>query len=734
MVPTLNQKLRGHLEATTQVQCPSATVLDTNGTLSSQSPTSLEGGHTSASTQPEEESRQAQLPIQQGCLLSGTTIVPAASKATKQNLIEGKRPVQSSMQRGTGSLLKPEGCEKKPSVGLLEEIHGRRRKRQSTNTFCGSCPTLTQRPSTDALSLVQEGRMDLMESSLTTKDSPPPVTGIRVLHCRETCKPLKATKCPQGQLVSKLSVGFSGSGQSDGQSLCNASCSNPAPQPSDRTGTWGQSTRRFLGLRDKGSSGNWAKVVSPANYDRTMLRAERWPSIDESTTLSTSRTQAGSASQGEGDSQRHKGLVGNRKNQAAMERACPAGRRRHLSPLRQISWINNQDVGMCPLRSDLKCSDTSQNRAETNCLPRIKATYPARPHLSLKCIGKSIALKLAPKRHPRMLLPPLGGKKHSDKGDLLTSRGKRKWEKAAEKPEVVSCVTGNQLPTPPVRTNVTGFTPASCSQDTAGHRLDGFDQGTIEPVLLMVNKDFAVTSLVRKNLLLTIALSQNKEKLGVDCDSQQGDERQTGDEGSIQKCGQILVGQFTAFSSLMGFGLGHDARRVATEQNAGGSSTISETLSVEYFVRRFQARDIVTEMEVEYSFMNMKKVDYVCTIFGQRVGVSVTRAMSYPDPKKFNEDTAMALLRKKLFGLVVARSGVTSRHSFSQCILHVWCETRNTAKILEEKYPEISTEMQVAEDVIMVLTVAEGSQARPIFYEACLNLKLSSTKEFLWCF
>lgn len=61
---------------------------------------------------------------------------------------------------------------------------------------------------------------------------------------------------------------------------------------------------------------------------------------------------------------------------------------------------------------------------------------------------------------------------------------------------------------------------------------------------------------------------------------------------------------------------------------------------------------LISLTQVEYTFMNMKKVDYICSIFGQRVGVSVTRAMSYPDPKNFNADTAVALLRKKLFGLV----------------------------------------------------------------------------------
>ncbi len=79
---------------------------------------------------------------------------------------------------------------------------------------------------------------------------------------------------------------------------------------------------------------------------------------------------------------------------------------------------------------------------------------------------------------------------------------------------------------------------------------------------------------------------------------------------------------------------------------------VVQSLSKEYFARRFQAKDVVTEMEVEYCSMNWKKVDYICTLYGRRVGVSVTRAMSYPDPDAFSPQAAYRLLHKKLFGLV----------------------------------------------------------------------------------
>lgn len=236
----------------------------------------------------------------------------------------------------------------------------------------------------------------------------------------------------------------------------------------------------------------------------------------------------------------------------------------------------------------------------------------------------------------------------------------------------------------------------------------------IPPLLLMLNKDFIVTSPLKENLLLTLALMGKRS----DVETPESFQGQT-TVGETKR--QILVGQFKAFSSFLHFMLGRDATRVRTESNAGGTSTISESLSVEYFVRRFQAKDIVTEMEVEYRSFNWKKVDYICTLYGQRVGVSVTRAMSFPDPKDFSAQMGYRLLYKKLFGLVVARHGVSKRHSFSQCILHVWCETQETASIMQREYDGVSQELDIADDVVMVLTVADGCHARPIFYESLLR-------------
>lgn len=84
-----------------------------------------------------------------------------------------------------------------------------------------------------------------------------------------------------------------------------------------------------------------------------------------------------------------------------------------------------------------------------------------------------------------------------------------------------------------------------------------------EPKLVMLNKDFIVTSPVLENLLVTIALT-----------SQRRGEDQL--ELAVEGPCQVLIGRLTAFSSFSRFKLCRDALRVKFEQNAGGSSTISE--------------------------------------------------------------------------------------------------------------------------------------------------------------
>ena len=156
-----------------------------------------------------------------------------------------------------------------------------------------------------------------------------------------------------------------------------------------------------------------------------------------------------------------------------------------------------------------------------------------------------------------------------------------------------------------------------------------------------------------------------------------------------------------------------DAYRSLTVENAGGKSEVSEALSIQYFHDKFIATNILLEKEVDYRFYNCKMVDFVCTINEVRLGVSVTRAMGYPNPERFDREAADHLLQKKLYGLIVARNAVNKQHRFFKSILHVFCQTEHIAELLVEAYASLDVNdfgLDIRGAVILQLTICPDTR------------------------
>jgi hypothetical protein len=159
--------------------------------------------------------------------------------------------------------------------------------------------------------------------------------------------------------------------------------------------------------------------------------------------------------------------------------------------------------------------------------------------------------------------------------------------------------------------------------------------------------------------------------------------------------------------------LGEDAQKVVRDPNAGGQSIVSEAFSMEHLNRRFGARHVVTEMEISYWNSNWKKVDFLCDIRGHRIGVSVSRAMGYPGPEAFGFKDAERLVRKKLRGLLIAMQGVDDDHRQDMAILHVFCQTREIAALMQLACVQYFTETDDgygvdSSGVLVLLTVCES--------------------------
>lgn len=129
-------------------------------------------------------------------------------------------------------------------------------------------------------------------------------------------------------------------------------------------------------------------------------------------------------------------------------------------------------------------------------------------------------------------------------------------------------------------------------------------------------------------------------------------------------------------------------KRSLSIRNAGGSSEISEALSMQYMYYRFNASRFIPEMEVDY-WIESKICDYLMRCNNENFRVSVTRAISYPFTQEFSYESALALLNKKLYGLIVARNSISDKHMFHRSILHIWCMTVGTAYNIKKAHDEI---------------------------------------------
>jgi hypothetical protein len=177
--------------------------------------------------------------------------------------------------------------------------------------------------------------------------------------------------------------------------------------------------------------------------------------------------------------------------------------------------------------------------------------------------------------------------------------------------------------------------------------------------------------------------------------------------------GSIVRNYYTPRRPLKDFIVSKGAEKIYKEPNAGGSSVNSEALSADLFDTLFNAKNIITEMEIDYEDMNWKKCDYLMEISNETFGVSVTRAMKHPSPDLYDYEDAELLLSRKLSGLIVARSGILHEdYNFTKSILHIWCQTPKIADIITDVYNRMDD--MARDNIIVMLTISSSDY---IYYD-----------------
>lgn len=145
--------------------------------------------------------------------------------------------------------------------------------------------------------------------------------------------------------------------------------------------------------------------------------------------------------------------------------------------------------------------------------------------------------------------------------------------------------------------------------------------------------------------------------------------------------------------------LSESALRVLNTPNAGGNSVWSEVLSMEMLSMLYSAKLEKTEMELQY-VMEGSITDYSVKMNGFVIGVSVTRAMKYRGV--FSYEDALALLTKKMKGVMKSSENISEEHKWTKQVLHVWVQEPYMVALVEQAYAALT---ELHSNTLVQLTV-----------------------------
>ena len=150
-------------------------------------------------------------------------------------------------------------------------------------------------------------------------------------------------------------------------------------------------------------------------------------------------------------------------------------------------------------------------------------------------------------------------------------------------------------------------------------------------------------------------------------------------------------------------------QKIEDDPNAGGSSKDSEAFAYEVLARCELATLLKTEMEVAYLNPDGKRTDELVRVDGRQIGVSVTRAMSWPLDAAWPPASADELLTKKLQGIAASTANVTAPDAWERQILSVLAYGPDHATVLADAWAALPADLRG--DTIVYVTVTDGDDA-----------------------
>lgn len=146
-------------------------------------------------------------------------------------------------------------------------------------------------------------------------------------------------------------------------------------------------------------------------------------------------------------------------------------------------------------------------------------------------------------------------------------------------------------------------------------------------------------------------------------------------------------------------------QHLAATPNAGGSSGLSEIFAYEQLARCEHADFLKSETEIIYDTTG-KITDLEVQMDGQKIGVSVTRAQTYPLGSTYTLDTATTLIMRKLNDIQASTANVSAGDKWTKQVLAVLAWDAQAADTVQQAWSMLSASVKA--DTIVVVTTTDG--------------------------
>lgn len=142
---------------------------------------------------------------------------------------------------------------------------------------------------------------------------------------------------------------------------------------------------------------------------------------------------------------------------------------------------------------------------------------------------------------------------------------------------------------------------------------------------------------------------------------------------------------------------------------AGGSSLLSEVFAFEVLARSEGAALVKTDAEILYQNLSGKKADFLVSIAGIKIGVTVTRAVTFPPETPYTVAMAETLLNRKLADILAASANVQPADAWSKQILSIIAASPDFTSALRTAWENLDASVKA--DTILLVTGTNGDDS-----------------------